>query len=519
MKTRLSTAVLVAFLAAGCAMPTVTPGGTGAGITGTGKPGDKTPIVDPKTGKPLPNQPVEALNGVEFKPLTQGAAQYLSANGGNLIAAGGGNVAATTGAAPAAAPMAKAAPSMAGAEVAMDSAMVSSQGRSAAGGTSAGPAAPGGGAFSGNVWSPYHFGYYFGYGGGGMDQMALVSVQEAETKGSSGSFQSVIGDVVGPIVKVWAADARLTQSGAVLTNDGKVYVEPRNDANKDMLVRPAYGPYQDGNGWRLVYTSSDRREILNFTVTAEKTVIIRMRWAPLDLAPERVTVDSSDAVKKLIAAISDKGYKGEEEKSMKDYFMGYPFEQPKTGEWDNPDNKTEVLYEVPKNARWNVNLQNVMGKVVWELNWWAQDEEAYPMKGGGVVGIAMPAVAVARAPMPEEGYEDGSAGGEDGVVYDAEQQLPVCKEPQRISNSYTNWNGQGMVDAETGAVIRFTRPTRNTYWYSNGPDYPCQPPTKPSPSPKATPTPTASTTPSAAPTATPTESPTPTPAPTASPAQ
>ncbi len=507
MKTRLSTAVLVACLVAGCAMPTgnTPPGGTGTGNPGTLKPGDKAPIVDPKTGKVLPNQPVEPLNGVEFKPLTQGAAQYLSNNGGNIIAAGAGNLVSNGASAAMApsAPMSKAAPTMAGAEIAMDSdaSTGGASGRSS-GGSGGGAAAPGGGAFSGNVWSPYSFGHYFGYGGGGgMDQMALVSVQEAETKGSSGSFQNVIGDVVSPIVKVWAADARLTQSGAVLTSDGKLFVEPRNDANKDMMIRPAYGPYNDGNGWRLVYTSSDRHEILNFTVTAEKTTIIRMRWAPLDLAPERVTVDSSDAVKKLVAAISDKGYKGEEEKSMKDYFMGYPFEQPKTGEWDSSDNKTEVLYEVPKNARWNVNLQNVMGKVVWELNWWAQDEEAYPTRGG--VGIAMPAVARTK-PMIEPAY-DGD--------YE-EEQLPECGEPERISHSYTNWNGQGMVDAETGAVIRFTRPTRNTYSYYNGPDYPCSPPSskpKPSAAPTATPSTEPSPEPSAEPSAEATASPTPTP--------
>lgn len=478
MKTRLSTAVLAALVLAGCAMPVpgTVPGGTGSGTTVT-KPGDKTPIVDPKTGKPLPNQPLAPIDGIEFKPLTQGAAQYLSQNGGGIIAAGAGN-AVSPGAT---APMAAAAPAMAtskaaaGGGMAMDSAMVAGEESARSSGGSGGAQA--GGAFSGNVWSPYSFGYYFGGfgGGGGMDQMALVSVQEAETKGSTGTFQSVIADVVGPIVKVWAADGRLTQSSAVLTNDGKVYIEPKTDANKDMMIRPAYGPWGDANGWRLTYTSTANNEILIFTVTAEKTVVIRMAWKPLDLAPERVTVDSGDAVKKLITAISDKGFKGEEEKTMKDYFMGYPFEQPKTGEWDSPDNKTEVLYEVPKNARWNANLQNVMGKLVWELSWWAQDEDAMVTKGG--IGIAVPTMAVARKPMI-----DGNG----------EEDLPTCKEPERVSNSYTNWNGQGMVDAETGAVIRFTRPTRNTYWYYNGPDYPCeQPEPTDTPEPKPTAAPTA----------------------------
>ena len=498
MKTRLSAAVLVAFLVAGCAMPAITgtnPGGTGTGTNGSVKPGDKAPIVDPQTGKVLPNQPVEPLNGIEFKPLTQGAAQYLSNNGGSLIAAGGGN--ATSGAAaPAMAPVAQAAPMAkaaapggmsAGAEIAMDSdANVS---RSSSGGGSDPNAA--GGAFSGNVWSPYHFGYYFGYGGG-MDQMALVSVQEAETKGSAGSFAAIVGDVVGPIVKAWAADGRLTQSGAVLTNDGKVYVEPGADADaiSGKMVRPGYSPFDNGSGWRMVYTSTTRSEILSFTVTAEKTTIIRMRWAPLDLAPERVLVDSSAAVKKLVDAVSSRDFKGEEEKSMKDYFMGYPFEQPKTGEWDNPDHKTEVLYSVPANARWNVNLQNVMGKVVWELNWWAQDEEQMIGRGEPTrVAMPMPAVMVDEA-SAEEGYE-----GEDGDANGVRE----CPEPEKVTQSYANWGGQGMVDAETGAVIRFTRPTRTTYSYFNGYDYPCYAPAKP---PATTrPEPSASAT--AAPTPTP----------------
>ena len=488
MKTRLSAAVLVAFMVAGCAMPSVTgtnPGGT-TGTTGTVKPGDKTPIVDPKTGKPLPNQPVEPLNGIEFKPLTQGAAQYLSQNGSGLIAAGGGNATAPAAAMPGAAPMAGAKASTGGAGIAMDAAMGAEESARSAGGDADGQKA--GGAFSGNVWSPYSFGYYFGYGGfggGGMDQMALVSVQEGETKGSSGSFAAVIADVVGPVVKAWAPDGRLTQSGAVLTNDGKVYVEPRSDENADMMIaRPGYGggygPFGDGNGWRMVYTSTERSEILSFTVTAEKTTVIRMRWAPLDLAPERVTVDSSDAVKKLIAAISDKGYKGEEEKTMKDYFMGYPFEQPKTGEWDSADHKTEVLYNVPANARWNVNLQNVMGKVVWELNWWAQ-EDAQVMRGG----VAVPTFATKPAVMEDGDWEERE-----------------CPEPAKVTNSYTNWNGQGMVDAETGAVIRFTRPTKTSYSYYNGPDYPCYPPS-PKPKPSTTPSASPSTEPSPTPTDTP----------------
>jgi hypothetical protein len=344
-------------------------------------------------------------------------------------------------------------------------------------GSPAGPTA-GGGAFSGNVWSNYGFGYYFGGGGGMGEQMALVSLQEAETKGSTGSFQEIVGGIAAPVVKAWAPDARLVESGSTLDNDGKLFSDPQAqnggmvvDAKMSMmpLPGPGYGGYDPNAAWRLVYASSERREVLQFTVKADKTTIIRMRWSPLDLEPARVLTDSATAVRAVIKAVIDKGFKSEEEKSGLDYFLGFKFEQPQTGQWDGDYQKTVVLYEVPKDARWNVTLTQVMGKLVWDLNWnapWNQPN----------VGIGVPTPMMAMAEPAADMVRPASISAR-----------PECGPGLKPEpNFYINYWGQAIVDAETGAVIRFSRPTKVTY-NDQQPDFGCVMP--PTPDEKTQPTP------------------------------
>ena len=120
-------------------------------------------------------------------------------------------------------------------------------------------------------------------------------------------------------------------------------------------------------------------------------------------------MDNDAALKAMITAIETRGFKGEEEKTGLDYFLGSPyatnascFGPPMTG-----PGSQEALYEVPPDARWNTSLQVILGKPVWQLNFYANSK---PMD-------------------PTQGY-------------------------------WVNLSANGMVDATTGAVIRFQRPSR-----------------------------------------------------------
>jgi hypothetical protein len=431
-----ATVMALALLTSGCALQTL-PTGAGGGKTGTGTGTNVT------GDGPVHNLPLEPLNGVEFKPISADTSRYIANNGG-IVAAGGGNlvsngtagaVASKAAVAPAAAPMAAGASADGAALVARDS---SGGGVSEAAVTNAG-----GGAYSGNVWS--YYGYYGGYFGGyGDQQMALVSLQQAELPGNAGSFADVVGTTCAPVVKAWATDARLVSSTAQIDNGGAL-LKPQNEAaDAKMAIGMPYGGYGDPSGWNLTYASTKRLEVLSFTVTGSKTTVIRMRWEPLNLDPARVLTDSATAVKKVIAAIKDKGFKGEEETTGKDCFLGFPFDQPKTGQWDGDYQRTEVVYDVPANAQWNVNLQEVMGKLVWNLSFYAPyDNVAVP--------IARPGIAVATT----------------AAAPPAEDAKPVDPQPCTTTTEeqpgWFNNSAQAMVDAESGKVIRFSRPTRSFY--------------------------------------------------------
>ncbi|HEY9721924.1 MAG TPA: hypothetical protein V6D47_07905, partial [Oscillatoriaceae cyanobacterium] len=320
-----------------------------------------------------------------------------------------------------------------------------------------------GAAVSGNVYSYYGYENYF-YGGDPLQAMSLVSVTQAQTKGSSGSFTDILKSIVSPVVKAWAKDGRLVTSSASLNADGTARVDP--NANPASLL--PNGGY-NSNGWQFVYASDSRSEVLDFTVTPSQTTVIRMRWAPLNLSPDLVTVDATSAIQKLKAAVADKTFKSVEEQSGKDYFLGFPYTQ------DNGaccGQQVDVLYQIPDGVQWNVSLQSILGKTVWSVNWYKSYNGGViePVMAGGV-GVAEPAVAPAGAPTIATAA-DATTADASGSATAAATATPepkptiapvVMPEPSPSTNYWENDNGQGMVDAQTGAVIRFTRPTRTYY--------------------------------------------------------
>lgn len=458
---RLASLVLITGLLAGCNVPLLTAGGkppVGAGV----------------------NQPAEPLAGITFKPISAANARLIGSGGGNIVSAGAGNAVSmdsARAAAPAAAPMPGA---VAEGAMAPNSGGVIGKSASAPGG-------PVGGAYSGNVWNNYGYGHYFspyGYGaGGGQEPMALVSITEAETGGGKGSFQDVIKNVAAPVIKAWAADGRLVSSNAVLGSDGQIFNDPNaQGARKPGLDVYGGGYYGEQAGWRMTYLSPTRNEMLSFFVTPQKTLIVRMRWAPLSLNPENVTVDSASAIKKLIAAIEDKSARAEEEKTGLDYFLGTTFEQPQTPNGDNNYNKVEVVYDVPDRARWNVSLQSIMGRMVWELNYYSYEEMGY---GGGVIAAGTGTAVAVAAPAVEAKFALQQVSAARPAIAPMPMPMP-SGQAGAWRESYFQNNAQGMIDAQTGAVIRFTRPMKHFYrdWNAVEPVFPDKP--KPLPEPQPT---------------------------------
>lgn len=352
---------------------------------------------------------VEPLGGLTFKPLTAQNARFMGGMPGSTVGA----------------PMV--APGMAPSPSALSSA---------------------GGTMSGNVYGGY---YGYGYYGGGTNvPMALVSIAEAEAPGSKGPLKQIMADVVTPVLEDWAPDAHLVGSSGTLGNDGAALVPSPVPS-----AYPGFNASYDA-GWRLSYVSPSRQEALNFTVMADKTIAIRMRWAPLNMATTPIVVDADEALKKLKAAIEDAQARSEEEETGLDYFLGTSFQAAMpmmTGSREAMppppyQERIEPLYAVPANARWNVQLQAVLGKLVWELHFYPQYDPNSP-------------------PMPQLDH-------------------------------YVDATGRGMVDATTGTVIRFSRPSKRYYpqpfpgkggpiLMPNGPLSPPPPPPSPTTAPSLAP--------------------------------
>jgi hypothetical protein len=362
-------------LASGCGMvPTKAPIAAKTSKSSTAKP-----KADAKAATPL-----EPLAGLKFEALSSQNTRYAGGVGVPVPAA---PMVVATAAMPMPMPMASAPPP---------------------GGPGMGvylPPAQPDGLFSGNMNGGF---YGFGPSYGSGAPTTLVSISQAETAGSKGPYLAMMAGVVTPVIKAWASDAQLVGSSGSTGADGLL-----TGASPSPVPSCGgyYGPVQE-NSWTLGFYSAGRSEMLTFMVTEAKTTIMRAHWAPLDLAATPIAVDNDAALKALVKAIQTRGFQGEEEKSGKDYFLGSPyatnagcFGPPLTG-----PGSTEVLYEVPPDARWNANLQVILGKPVWQLNFYAN--------------------------KPVDTYQQGY---------------------------YLNMSAGGMVDATTGAVIRFGRPSKQTF--------------------------------------------------------
>lgn len=367
------------------------------------------------TGKPATGKveaPPMQLAGLRFQPVSAETAAKLSQKGG--MAQGAES---TRAAAPAAAP----APMAAGAGVAADA------------------------AIGAKMVSPYYFGSYFS---GPYGQMKLNSVTEAKAAGSTGTWKEMQTSVIAPVVAEWAADARLIQTNGSLDENG----------------RPVQGSesYPGENAWRASYASASRGEVLEFTINAAETHVLRMQWVPINIDAASLVVDASDAVGKLTKAIGDSSFKSQEEILGKDYFFG-------------DQQGGEVGIAVPMAATTRVNTAVAVDA--------PSPPEAGVTSGGstGSAGIAVGEPAPGTMPVPPSDYQPPkeepifklNAGGRwhvnlqtigDHVVWDLSYN-PGPNTPTYSYNpgdTYVDNFAYGMVNAKTGEVIRLRRPMKVT---------------------------------------------------------
>lgn len=268
--------------------------------------------------------------------------------------------------------------------------------------------------------SPYAHGSYFT---GPYGPMKLDSTSEARGPGSAGSWAEIKAQVIAPVLADWTTDARLIASQGMLDGAG------------DTAQGTERWPGE--LGWRATYAAPSRNEVLEFHVTAAGSTITRLRWTPIDLNLDAAGVDAKAALTAISAAIKDANARSEEDKLGFDYFFGKPGDglvgiagggvavamarpaiDPVAPRPVNPSDvaiappapspSPKPLYELTAGGRWNASLNAIGDKVVWELHYDPGEKAWQP---------------------PTDGWSvDPSA--------------------------------YGMVDARSGALIRYRRPAR-----------------------------------------------------------
>lgn len=253
---------------------------------------------------------------------------------------------------------------------------------------------------------------------------ALQSVTIAETPGQSGGLQARIDADVLPVVQAWASDAQLL----------KDYQRPRlscappympcvsdtvspSDVADPATILKNFGP-------PLIYDAASLRESLVFFPSTATQRIYRLTWAPQGASATNVKIDQAAAIERLEGALEDPKSKSWEERHGVDYVFGVPFHQAQPGDPIGLGNvvRVEPLTQLPTDLHWTAELDaSHAGKPMWHLTY--------------------------ESPSP----------------------------PAPGSWSTLTMRGDGWVDADTGEVIRFSRPHRDDLG--------------PSPSPISTPSP------------------------------
>ena len=266
----------------------------------------------------------------------------------------------------------------------------------AAGGAVAAPVAARGSAdaaMSVMPGSPYAHGTFFS---GPYGPMKLESATEARGSGSAGGWADIKAQVVAPVLADWTNDARLIASHGTLDAEGNTAQGTER--------------WPGELGWRATYAAPGLNEVLEFHVTAVGSTITRLRWAPVDLNLDAAGIDAKAALATIGAALGDAGARSEEDKLGHDYFFGKdgggvgifggasggiavavaepavmpmpvdvggaPIAAPTPGPTPRP------VFELKAGGRWNASLNAIGDKVVWELHYDPGEQAWQPPVGG-----------------------------------------------------------------------------------------------------------------------------------------
>lgn len=271
--------------------------------------------------------------------------------------------------------------------------------------------------FSGGGWGPvsvysgnYDFNYGFGVFPEGDTHLAAQALTTAEAAGGTGEAVVLFEAIVKPIVAAWADDAELARDyvGMPRFTDGT----PRPEWVRDEAAILAKF------GWPIAYRSKARREILNFHVDAERTLVVRSTYDGPVPTEAQVPIDRQSAIEKAKAVLRDPSARSLEERTGRDYVSGLPYRPHQPGDPVGASNTTglEPVYELPDSLAWRADFYGFFaGKPIWQVY---GQQTTHPS--------------------------------------------PIASIPVGSTFTVVDYSSETWIDAQTGEAIRFRRPHRST---------------------------------------------------------
>ncbi|MFN8674030.1 MAG: hypothetical protein U0457_18365 [Candidatus Sericytochromatia bacterium] len=295
---------------------------------------------------------------------------------------------------------------------------------------------------------------YFPYPGA-FEEYTVVDFEEARSNGFVGTYAEIVSKIIKPTIKNLASDARMTYSSGNLDKDGLNKNQPQPTANPNqpqpyVTAMPYYYGYNNFQ-WSFTFVSSAKKEVYNFYISSNETLILRQKWGVKEINLDNIKIDSSDAIKLVTNAIKNKDFKSEQDKTL---MNTVPYYSP----------NSELLYDIPKDKdlSWNLYMElGEKGKVYWNVN----------------MNINYYTPITYDVPVPAGSAYAGSVGYSSGSSVAVDAGSPTYIKPTaapRIDYYYSG--AYARIDAETGSILIFNRPTRTRQevypYYSPYPVYP-----------------------------------------------
>lgn len=269
---------------------------------------------------------------------------------------------------------------------------------------------------------------YFPYGGT-FEEYTVVDFEEAKSAGVVGSYSDIITKVIKPVIKKLASDARMTYVNGNLDANGLNKNEPQPTGSAMPVPNYYYNQYQ----WTFTFVSPANKEVYNFYISSESTLILKQKWGLKDLSYDNVKIDSSQAIKIVTDAIKNKTTPTTNQDIS---YMG---------------SNTEFIYDLPKNLNWYLFLEKEKNALIWNINLNINyNYPNYPV---------MPMYDVVTS--SGEGVSSGSSGSSSDVY--SPIGIPPTVKPTQAPIEYWYSGAYARIDATTGKILQFTRPTRTKY--------------------------------------------------------